>query len=154
MRTNLQHVQSGFTQAMSQVTTLTMQRGLSALNRNERSKIAASDTHMIDGSADIDTDYLAREPHSPRWDYVVGYGGKAYFVEIHPACTSNVAEMLKKLEWLKGKLENEFAPIDGIKATMPFHWIASSDKINILPTSKEYRKCIISGIVPKTKLYL
>lgn len=48
--------------------------------------------------------YEGLYPNASRWDYAIGYDQKAWFVEVHPANTSNVKEMLKKVEWLESRL--------------------------------------------------
>lgn len=149
-----QNARLSFSQAMSKINTLTSQDGLTALKGNERCKILPTNKRMVNGSADIDSSYLASEPISQRWDYVIGYKNQAYFVEIHPACTSQVAKVIGKLEWLKNKLKGDLHPLDRIKADTPFHWIASGSKIDILSTSKEYKQCAAKGLLPKAVLNL
>lgn len=53
------------------------------------------------GSVDIDLRLSSKYPNSNRWDYVIGYGDCAYFLEVHSAETSEVNVVLKKLNWLK-----------------------------------------------------
>lgn len=75
--------------------------------------------------------------------------GKVVFLEVHPACTSSVMEMIKKLEWLKNMLKNDALELNKMKANNPYHWVASG-KVAILTTSKEYRQCVAHGIKPKS----
>lgn len=58
-----------------------------------------------------------------RWDYLICYDGMALAVEVHPAQTKNVEEMLKKAEWLKGFLK-EHKDIKTIISPRLF-WISS-----------------------------
>lgn len=80
------------------------QGGLQALGKNS-SKIALEDTKKCSVSVDIDTCLKQKYPGDSRWDYVVSYQKKAYFVEIHPAFTTEVELLLKqiglKIFWIK-----------------------------------------------------
>lgn len=58
--------------------------------------VKIENTRLIDGSVDIDNAVKKLYPNDSRWDYVIGYNGNAYFIEIHPADTKNVDEMIKK----------------------------------------------------------
>jgi hypothetical protein len=71
------------------------------LKEGESQLIAVNNTRLLEGSVDIDACTLKNHPNEARWDYAIGYESKAYFVEIHPADTSNVNEVIKKAEWLK-----------------------------------------------------
>ena len=82
------------------------QGGLQALRKNS-SKIATEDTQKCSGSVDIDTCLKQKYPNDRLWDYVVSYQKKAYFVEIHPAFTTEVSKMIAKAVWLKSLLEKE-----------------------------------------------
>jgi hypothetical protein len=78
--------------------------GLQALKRSDTGKVTASDTRKIDGSVDIDAAVKTLYPDANRWDYAIGYDSKVCYVEVHPAYTSEIDIMLKKLSWLKGWL--------------------------------------------------
>lgn len=69
--------------------------GLQALGANAK-QVSATDTKKLEGSVDIDACTKELYPQDARWDYAIGYEGKVYFLEIHPANTSNVKEMIKK----------------------------------------------------------
>lgn len=83
--------------------------GLQALGTNAK-QISATNTEKLEGSVDIDTCTKKLYPQDARWDYAIGYEGKVYFLEIHPANTSNIKEMIKKAEWLKKMVESKSAP--------------------------------------------
>jgi hypothetical protein len=71
------------------------QAGLQAIKGSDRAKFVCGDTRKIEGSVDIDTCVKERYPEGNRWDYIPGYDGRVYFVEIHPADTKNISEMKK-----------------------------------------------------------
>lgn len=124
--------------------------GLCAIRNSERKSIQVKDTRSVDGSVDIDSATKQMYPTASRWDYVIGYKQKVYFVEVHPASTSNVSEMEAKLKWLKAWLRNHAVILDQYPAGTPkFLWAATPSGVHILKTSPEYRKLASLGIIPK-----
>lgn len=126
--------------------------GLSAMGPHT-SKISVASTLLIEGSVDIDTCTTAKYPNSNRWDYVFAYDGRAYFVEVHSANTSEVRTVLNKLQWLKDWLNNNATEINKLKAKNPFYWIQSKG-FAIPKTSPQYRAASNAGIKPVAKLNL
>lgn len=125
--------------------------GLKALNSNA-SKVCVSDSRKIQGSVDIDKYTKKLYPEDNRWDYALGYNNKVYFIEVHPAHTSEVQVVLKKLEWLKSWLNSKGHKLNALPKGEPtFTWIQSG-KGAIIPTSKSYKQAAIKGIIPKSKL--
>jgi len=124
--------------------------GLSAMGAYT-SKILLASTLLIEGSVDIDTCTADKYPNSHRWDYVFAYDGKAYFVEVHSAHTSEVKTVLNKLKWLKDWLNNHATEINKLKAKSPFYWIQSKG-FSIPKTSPQYREALKAGIKPIAKL--
>ena len=126
--------------------------GLGAL-REYSGVICAKQTRGLEGSVDIDTCTRDLYPEDPRWDYAVGCQGKVYYVEVHPAYTSQVKKMLEKKEWLKEWLAEKAPLLDDIpKANPPFYWVATEAGVNILRGSKEYRKLAVAKLLPRRKL--
>lgn len=125
-------------------------KGFQALNDDCKAKVEATDTRLLYGSVDIDKATKDKYPQDSRWDYVVCYHGALYFIELHPASTSNVKEVLNKLDWLKGWLKDK-AELGQAKKS--YHWIATGC-VNILPNSRQYKQLASKGLLPKTKLKL
>jgi len=120
--------------------------GLQALKSCDKQKISASDSHKLNGSVDIDSAVKDLYPEENRWDYAIGYDDKVCFVEVHPASTSEVETMLKKLSWLKQWLKNKAPKLSSIKKTKePYIWL-STKSIHILPNSSYSKKLATSGI--------
>jgi len=115
--------------------------GLNGVKHSERKYFNFPDTRKIDGSVDIDSCTMPLYPQDNRWDYVVGYDGRTYFAEIHPANTSQVRTMISKLKWLQKWLRDQSSPLSGT-----YHWVASG-KIAIAKGSPQARKLASSGIV-------
>jgi hypothetical protein len=124
------------------------QQGLKAMGRNSN-KVILSDTRKVDGSLDVDTCVSRLYPNENRWDYVLGYNGKAYFIEIHPAQTSEVNTVLQKFKWLKDWLNSKAPEINKIKAKnrTPYYWIQSG-RFKILKKSRQYRQLVEEGVIP------
>ena len=125
-------------------------KGFQALNDDCKAKVEATDTRLLYGSVDIDKATKDKYPQDSRWDYVVCYHGALYFIELHPASTSNVKEVLNKLDWLKGWLKDK-AELGQAKKS--YHWIATGC-VNILPNSRQCKQLANTGLLPKTKLKL
>ena len=125
--------------------------GLSALKKGEASKIKAKDTKLLHGSVDIDKETSALYPDDARWDYAIGYDSLAYFVEIHPAFTSEVKTMLNKKAWLENWLSAQAEDLNRIRKSV--HWIFT-EKFAILKNSPQYRQLVQKGLVPTAELKL
>lgn len=80
--------------------------GLQALGQNAQ-KVKFKDSKKLNGSVDIDKSTIALYPEANRWDYAIGYDGKAYFLEIHPANTSDVTPVIEKAKWLENWLQQK-----------------------------------------------
>ncbi len=112
-------------------------KGLQALKGNS-SKLSIRDSNKLLGSVDIDEHTKSIYPQDSRWDFSIGYNQKAWFVEVHPANTSNVKEMVKKVQWLEGRLLGKGKSLASIRKNNTHYWIPSG-KVSILKTSAQYR---------------
>lgn len=121
--------------------------GLQALESKDAGKVKPQNPRKLSGSVYLDKCLKTTNPHDARWDYVIGYREKAYFVEIHPANTSNVDEVVKKKKWLDVWLKTNALDLKAMMAGTGYYWIASG-KVAILPNSPQARK------IAKNKLVL
>lgn len=119
------------------------QSGLSAIKGSDRSFFRCSRTRSIQGSVDIDNCLLSKYPSANRWDYVVGYEDKCFFVEVHPAATSEVSKIIAKKEWLVDWLRSQSSPL--LDRVHSFHWVASG-KVAIRKGSRQFNQLNASGI--------
>lgn len=139
-----------FAQAVHATPSLTsaMLPGLQALSKAARSKIDCSDTTVLVGSVDVDTTLQPDYPTAPRWDYAVGVGDgkkdRIHWIEVHPANTKNVDEVIAKLRWLKDWLPTHALALHQLRGD--FIWIASGE-MRILKTSPQFRRLASTGIV-------
>ena len=116
-----------------------LKSGLQAVKNSDKAKIRLSNSRNLQGSIDIDDALKDSFPNDNRWDYLVFNNSniEGYFIEIHPAHTSEVKTMIKKKEWLTNKIINiYFTNIPSTKYKII--WIASG-KNAILKSSKEYK---------------
>ncbi len=128
------------------------QSGLGAIKNNERDKFSFRNTRLIEGSVDIDSCTMSKYPQDSRWDYVIGYGNSAHFVEIHPAQTGNVEEVRQKIIWLKDWLKAHGSQL--FAHSPKFYWIASG-KVAIRKGSPQEKKLNALGLFgPKERLCL
>ncbi len=116
--------------------------GLKALG-NHSSKVNPTDTMNCRGSVDIDAAVKSVYPNACRWNYVVGYDDRKYFIEVHSAKTDEVKAVLNKLQWLKDFLVKDAPELD--KGKKSFYWIASNGN-HILPNSPQVRQLAQKGI--------
>ena len=126
--------------------------GLTALGANSEA-IKASDNSLIDGSVDIDSALKAIRPNEARWDFAVGYSGEAFFVEVHPADTKNVNEMVNKVVWLKNWLASVAPDLKKLHKRGCYHWIPSG-RVKILKSSSQYKKIAVNNLIIAKPLFL
>jgi hypothetical protein len=130
------------------------QSGMQALGADSR-KVAVNDTRWLCGSINLDDCLRQSYPDANRWDYLSCYNRKIYFIEVHPANTSEIDYMIKKIQWLWNWLKQDGADLNILIAQKnPYHWVASG-KVTILRNSSQARRLSKSGIpFPVEKLIL
>ena len=129
-------------------------KGKQAIKNVDRGRIELAVESMLDGSLDIDGQVKTLYPNDPRWDYALSYNDTVYFVEVHPAETSEVDKVISKVRWLKNWLRTRAIQIDGLpKAERPYTWLQSG-RFAILPTSRAKMKLSAAGITVVNKLRL
>lgn len=123
--------------------------GLGAIKSNEKQKFVVPDTRKITGSLDIDSSTKRKYPQANRWDYAIEYDKETFFIEIHPASTSEIQTFLAKLTWLKQWLKEKAPEINALKPKnkQPYHWVYTS-KFAILPHSKYGRQLAQMNLMP------
>lgn len=127
--------------------------GLSAL-KSDASYVVVNAPRQLDGSVDIDTCTKALYPKESRWDYVVSYNGKAFFMEVHPATVGEIKEVEKKLGWLKQWLEDKAKSLGAYPYGVPrFTWVHSG-KCGLSKESREYKRMAQKGLVLRKRLEL
>jgi len=119
----------------------------------------------LTGSIDLDSALAGEAEHAnePRWDYGIGYKPKraeerAIWIEVHPASTSNVREVISKANWLRTWLRDNAPQLAlltiGDGPVRPFVWIATA-RIQIPRNSPQARQLAIAGLdMPRKALRL
>lgn len=137
--------------------------GKQALPGQHRSLVTCADSRRLTGSVNLDAALQASLPNAPRWDYGLGYqpvsgAERAVWIEVHPAATSNVGEVLRKLYWLRSWLSRQGRALNrltqGTSGVQPFVWIATGH-VGINANSPQRRRLNQSGLgMPRRRLTL
>jgi len=122
--------------------------GLQALRHSERQHICCGDSKRLTGSLSLDDAFKKTHPNEPVWDYAVGYnhfnkGDKVTWIEFHPASSDHVAEVLRKLSWLKNWLTKKAVPPHSM--TDRYCWVATG-RIVITANSKQAKVIASRGL--------
>ena len=118
------------------ISTNCCKNGLGAVKNLDRRKIHFNNPRNINCSIDIDSCLKTQYSNANRWDYLICYQDKFYFVEIHPATSGEkVKQVLKKFEWLKNTILNRDNCRNSEKV---IYWIAT-DKITISKRHNKYK---------------
>ena len=126
--------------------------GLSALKGSSK-VVRVANTKLIDGSVDIDEAVRDKYPEDSRWDFVVGYANEAFFIEVHPAATSNVDEMVNKVKWLKDWLASSASDLRKLHKKDVYYWVPSG-RVSILKGSVQDRKIAANHLMIKNPIIL
>lgn len=122
--------------------------GLQALSHGHRRLIRCSKPKELGGSIDLDDVLRSSKPRDARWDYGLGFRKpQVVWIEVHPASSSHVAEVLNKLNWLRSWLKNEAPALCQLKAR--FIWLPTGSVA--LPANSPKRKVLAAaGLLLKT----
>lgn len=132
--------------------------GLSAVKNSERDYIKVPDTKLLGGCVALDEAAKKSHPHDNRWDYALEYADNTFFIEIHPASTSEIDCVIQKVDFVKRWL-NDIAPgfLDLPKkenGARQFYWVSSgSTDLRILPGSQQARKLALRHIISVGKIW-
>ncbi len=123
--------------------------GLGALLKRDRDRIRCSDSRKLSGSVSLE-DALREVLKGRRlWDYAIGVridqkDDAAVFVEIHPAASTNVSEVLGKLTTLREWLAREGQALASLRSVQ-FIWVASG-RVAIPRGSPHARRLAAAGL--------
>ncbi len=99
--------------------------GLQALGP-DRNRIKVDTTRALEGSVNIDKCLEKLYPNDSRWDYVLGYKGRIYYVEVHPAgSTGEVKNVIAKCVWLKQWRKRSAQNLEDLEHRSTYHWVSS-----------------------------
>ncbi len=122
--------------------------GLQALKTVDRRRIQCSNTGDLTGSIALDQALRDSHPSDPRWDYGIGVrktqnSDRVIWIEVHPASSSHIQDVLDKLRWLTNWLTSSAPRLKKMPAE--YVWIATG-KVNISPSSPQRKKLAAKGI--------
>ncbi len=126
--------------------------GLGALRPHDRVRIHPENTSTVHlrGSVDIDTAWVALDPHGNRWDFAIGYKHQnrseefIYWVETHTGADNQIEAIFRKLNWLKAWLiaaGRKLATFD-----KEFVWVPSG-ATSFIQGSTQVKKLADKGII-------
>jgi len=122
--------------------------GLQAMQSRDHSRISCCDSHVVTGSVNLDYALATMLPDDPRWDYGVGVTARtrsetAIWIEVHPASSHHVGEVLGKLGWLKNWLRTRAPELDAMPRE--FVWVASG-QVAFQANSPQRRRLATQGL--------
>ena len=125
--------------------------GLGAMKKGERQCIAVPNTKLIGCSVALDEAAKGTHPLENRWDYAVEYDGNTFFIEIHPASTSEIECVILKVRFVTGWLKKNAPELLSLPrketGTRQFYWVSSGrTDIRILPNSRQARQLALHHI--------
>ena len=102
------------------------QKGLRALRESDRNRITC--LRKLTGSLNLDAALESTCPNATRWDYAIGLvheknRDKVCWVEVHPASSKHIQDVLNKFEWLKNWLRSDAPRLNALPRE--FFWVAS-----------------------------
>lgn len=116
--------------------------GFNALTSADKRHVKVPNTSLINGSLALDNAAKQDVPDNYRWDYAIDYNGNVYFLEIHPASTSEISTMINKVDGLQQWLKT----IDADLMALPpvdrkFYWVSSGKTdLRIMPNSRHAKQ--------------
>ena len=149
-----------YQQAIVQTTdlgALAFRYGLQALG-NDSNRVQVARRRSLVGSVALDDVLRARYPDDPRWDYGIGLKKSArefaVWIEVHPAWTSEVRTVLRKLQWLKTWLKNHAPKLQKLTGVQSYFWVATGG-VHIRQGSPQARLLQSAGLsMPRKRLDL
>ena len=105
-----------------------LRKGLRGIKNVDRHRVHCSNTRRLRGSVDLDGALRLSHPNDPRWDYAIGITANlgsevVIWLEVHPASSRHVDEVLRKLQWLRNWLTDSAPTLKGLRGH--FHWVAT-----------------------------
>lgn len=126
--------------------------GLGAIQNRDRGKIKVPYTSLLSGSVNLDEAAKPSHPNANRWDYAIEYAGKIFFIEIHPANTSEIDTVIRKVVFVKGWLAAIAPEMLRLPGPGKFYWVSSgTTDLRINPNSAQARKLALHKIVTTGK---
>ncbi|MBN2464662.1 hypothetical protein JXD38_03430 [candidate division WOR-3 bacterium] len=102
------------------------------------------------GSVNLEVQLSPRYRGQPQWDYAVGYGTQGRpdcvaYVEVHPASTHDVDDVIRKKNWLTAWLDSSASSLRRLRVG-GFHWVAVGS-VRFRAGTPQYAKVAQNGII-------
>jgi len=122
--------------------------GLRAIRGRDRRRVFCETPRDLSGSVDLGEALRPAFPNDPLWDYGIGKRTRGnqervFWVEIHPASSEHVQEVLHKLAWLHAWLRGAAPRLDLMERE--FVWVASG-KVRLPPNAPKRRLVAARGV--------
>lgn len=122
--------------------------GLRGLKEVDRNRMDCSEPRTLTGSLNLEAALRESRPNDPIWDYAIGTRVSAskerlHWVEVHPASPKNVADVLRKRDWLRRWLIEAAPRLSALPAA--YVWIASG-RVSIPKNSPQMKRLAAKGI--------
>jgi hypothetical protein len=127
--------------------------GLQAIRNVDRDRLRCSMPRNLRGSVDVDSALKPTFPSDSRWDYAIAIRRRSrpeyvIWLEVHPASSRHVDEVLRKLQWLKDWLETAAPAMRGLPGE--FRWV-STGRVAFRRGSREEKRIAQKGLRFPTK---
>lgn len=123
-------------------------KGLQALGKH--SSCVEQQHGRAMASVNLDTALAPSQPDDPRWDYGVevvhNQQTRLVWIEVHPAMSSEVDTVCRKLQWLRQFLAQSRSCQNQSKE---FYWVATDAGVHIDPTRQ--RRLAAAGLKKPTR---
>src|ERR1035438_9784796 len=121
--------------------------GLRALKKADGSRVSCSGG-LLRGSVDLDHALRNLAPNEARWDYAIGVKktrqqDAVVWLEVHPASSLHVDEMLDKLRWLRQWLGTSAPALERLPRR--FCWV-STGTVSFGRGSPQAKKVALAGL--------
>lgn len=107
----------------------------------------------------MDTTLATAHPNASRWDYGIGQVSgseeEAIWVEVHPANSNHVTEVIRKAKWLKGWLRTNAPGLFVMtRKANGYVWLATGS-VSLQQGSRQARQLAMAGVAfPQPRLRL
>jgi hypothetical protein len=123
-------------------------KGLQAIRERDRGRLSCSDPRRLAGSVNLEEALKPQDPNEPLWDYGVGFSlsrtdDLAFWIEVHPASSLHVDEVLGKLAWLQSWLRKDGKPLRPLRSR--FCWLATG-QVSFTRQSPQAKKLAQKGL--------
>jgi hypothetical protein len=120
--------------------------GPKALKGRDRGRISC-ESRLLRGSVDVDAALRDAFPNAARWDYAIGIKRNAHdsvvWLEVHPASSRHIDDVLNKLRWLKQWLGTSAKELDRLPRR--FCWVTTST-VSFNSASPQARRIAEAGL--------